>query len=197
MQSRKIRWNRFALVIAGAFGVLLLCCVGVWALAPNLRRILQAPYWKTNADLAAQVARKMIDYDLPANYQEQKVLTIENYDAAVIIAHRARPTDLIFIERVQEGIIGVDEWRARYEENLSKEMGEYRFSTRTVGTQKMTVRGQPVTLRIIEGTNESGRRVRQVVCGFTGKSGDILLAMVAGEDSWDQAMVDAFLRSIR
>jgi hypothetical protein len=134
MQSRKIRWNRLALVVAGAFGVLLMCCVSVWALAPNLRRIIQAPYWETDAQLATQAARKMIDCDLPANYQEQKVLTIENHDAAVIIVHRGRPSDLIFTERVQEGIIGVDEWRARYEENLSKEMGEYRFTTRTVCT---------------------------------------------------------------
>lgn len=197
MQARKIRWNRVAIVVASIFGVLLLVCIVMWALAPNLRRILQAPYWKTNTDLAAQAARKMIDYDLPANYQELKVLTIENQDAAVVIADRTRPGNIIFIERMQEGIVGVDEWRTRYEENLSKEMGEYRFNTRTISTQKTTVRGQPVTLRLIEGTNESGRRVRQVVCGFAGKSGDLLLAVVAGEDSWDQTLVDNFLRSIR
>lgn len=197
MQSRKIRWNRLAFVVAGAFGLLLICCLAIWLLAPNLRRIIQAPYWKTNSELAAQAARKMIDYDLPVNYQELKVLTIENHDAAVIIAARERPGNMIFIERVQEGIIGVDDWRICYEDNLSKEMGEYRFTTRNVGTQKATVRGQPVTLRFYEGTNESGRRVQQVVCGLAGKSGDVLLAIVAGEDTWDQMMVNNFLRSVR
>jgi hypothetical protein len=90
-----------------------------------------------------------------------------------------------------------DSWRTCYEEDLSKEMDEYCFTTRTVGTQKLTVHSQPVTLRLLEGANESGCRVRQVGCGFKGKSGDILLAMVAGENSWDQGMVNGFLKSIR
>ena len=76
-------------------------------------------------------------------------------------------------------------------------MGGRRYDTRVVGTQKTTVRGQPVTLRHFEGTDENGRPVRQVVCAFTGKSGDLLLGMVTSKETWDQAMVDRFLQSIR
>ena len=197
MSSQKIRWNRLVIVAVGAFGVLLVCCVAVWALAPNLRRIIQAPLWKTDTPLTAQAARNMIDYDLPSGYQELKVLTIQDDYAAVIIAHRERPGDMIFIGGVTDGIIGVDEWRTRYEQDLSKEMGGRRYDTRVVGTQKTTVRGQPVTLRHFEGTDENGRPVRQVVCAFTGKSGDLLLGMVTSKETWDQAVVDRFLQSIR
>jgi hypothetical protein len=197
MQPRKIRWNRLMILIVGVLGVLLLLCVGVAALAPNLRRIIQAPMWKTDAQLAAQAARSMVDYDLPADYQESQVLRIQDQNAAVIIAHRERPEDMIFIEHVQEGIIGNDEWRASYETRLSREIGVRRFTTQAVGTQKTTVRGQPTTLRLFEGTDENGRRIQQVVCGFGGKSGDLLMAIVAGQDTWDQAMVDRFLQSIR
>jgi hypothetical protein len=197
MQSSRIRWNRLAILVVGVLGVLLLCCVGVSVLAPNLRRIIQAPYWKTDAQLAAQAAHKMLDYDLPPDYQESKVLTIRGQDAAVIMAHRERPEDMIFIEGVLDGIIANDEWRARYETRLAQEMGTRRYDTQTIGTQETVVRGQPTTLRILEGTDENGRQVRQVVCGFSGKSGDILMAIVAGQDTWDQAMVDSFLQSIR
>ena len=197
MQSSRIRWNRLAILVVGVFGVLLLCLVGVSVLAPNLRRIIQAPYWKTDAQLAAQAAHKMLDYDLPPNYQELKVLTIQGQDTAVIIADRERPEDLIFIEEVVEEIIANDQWRAKYETRLAREMGARRYDTETVGTQETVIRGQPTTLRILEGTDENGRMVRQVVCGFSGKSGDILLAIVAGRDSWDQAMVDSFLQSVR
>jgi len=76
-------------------------------------------------------------------------------------------------------------------------MGVRRYNTQAVGTQQMTVRGQPTTLRLFEGTDENGRKIRQVVCGFSGKSGDLLMAMVASQDTWDQAMVDRFLQSIR
>ena len=196
-QPRKIRWNRLAILIAGVLGLLLVCCAGVAALAPNLRRIIQAPFWKTDAQLAAQAAHKMLDYDLPPNYQELKVLTIQGQDAAVIIAHRERPDYMIFIEHVTEGIIGNDEWGASYEIRLSREMGLRRYNTQQVGTQQTTIRGQPTTLRLFEGTDENGRKIRQVVCGFSGKSGDLLLAIVATRETWDQAMVDRFLQSIR
>ena len=196
-QSRNIRWNRLVILVAGVLGVLLVCCIGVAALAPNLRRIIQAPFWKTDAQLAAQAAHKMLDYDLPPDYQESQVLNIQGQGAAVIIAHRERPEDMIFIEDVTEGIIGNDEWGASYETRLSREMGLRRYNTQQVGTQQTTVRGQPTTLRFFEGTDENGRKIREVVCGFSGKSGDLLMAMVASQDTWDQAMVDRFLQSIR
>lgn len=196
MGPQRIRWNRVAILLA-VLGFLVLLCVGIWALAPTLRQILFAQYWKTDPQLTAQAAHKMVDYDLPPSYQELKFLAIENTLAAVVIAHRERPGDLIYIGTVMDGIIGVDSWRIRYEENLSKEVGDRRYNTQTVGTQKATVRGQPVTLRLFEGTDESGRKIRQVVCAFAGKNGDLLLAIVAGQETWDQAMADRFLQSIR
>jgi len=197
MQPRKIRWNRLAILVAGVLGVLLVCSIGVAALAPNLRRIIQAPLWKTDTQLAAQAAHKMIDYDLPPDYQESQVFNIQGQDAAVIMAHRERPGDVIFIEGVLDGIIANDEWGASYETRLSREMGVRRYNTQVIGTQKATVRGQPTTLRLFEGTDENGRTIRQVVCGFGGKSGDLLMAIVAAQETWDQAMVDRFLHSIR
>jgi hypothetical protein len=197
MESHRVRWNRLAILVAGGLGLLLLACVVIWALAPNLRRILQAPFWKTDPQLTAQAAHQMVDYDLPPSYNELKVLTVQDRDAAVIISHRERPGDLIYIGTLMEGILGVEEWRVRYEENLSQEVGGRRYNTQVVGTQETTVRGQPVTLRLLKGTDENGRAVRQVVCGFTGKSGDLLLAIVASQETWDQTMVDSFLKSIR
>jgi len=197
MQSRKIRWSRLTILVAGMLGALLLCGIVGSVLAPNLRRIIQAPFWNTDAQRAAQAAHKRFDYDLPPDYQEFKVLIMGGEDAAVIIAHRERPEDLIFMEGVLEGTIANDEWRAKAEIGLAREMGGRRYDTQTVGTQDAVVRGQSTTLRILEGTDENGRKVRQAVCGFSSKSGDILLAIVAGQDTWDEAMVDSFLQSIR
>lgn len=197
MQSRKIRWNRLVILVAGVLGMSLVCCVAVAALAPNLRRIIQAPFWKTDAQLAAQAAHKMLDYDLPPDYQESQVLNIQGQGAAVIIAHRELPENMIFIERVTEGIMGNDEWRASYETRFSREMGLHRYNTQQVSTQQTAIRGQPTTLRILEGVDEHGRKVRQVVCGFSGKGGDVLLGIVASQETWDQTMVDRFLQSIR
>ncbi len=196
MNSRRIRWNRVVLLLAVA-GIPLVICIGIWAFAPVLRQMLYARYWKTDQALAAQAAHRMIDYELPPDYQELRVLTVGDMDAAVIIAHRERPGDFIYLGGLTDGIIDVEEWRTRYEENLSKEMGDRRYDARALGTQMTTIRGQPVTVRLFDGTDQNGEKVRQVVCSFTGKSGDLLLGIVGSQDTWDQAMVDRFLRSIR
>lgn len=47
----------------------------------------------------------MLDYDLPPGFQELKVLTIRGEDAAVVLAHRERPEDLICIEGVMDEIL--------------------------------------------------------------------------------------------
>lgn len=197
MQPRQVRWNRLLILIGGVLGVLLICCVGVWLLAPNLRGILRAPFWKTDPQLAAQATHKFIDYDLPPAYQELKVLALQDDYPAVLISHRERQGDVIYMEAVTEGIIGVDEWRTRYEENLSREVGDRHYATQAVGTHVTTVRGQKTMLRLFEGTDDAGRPVRQVICAFKGKGGDMLLAIVAGQDTWDQSLVDNFLQSIR
>ena len=195
MQSERIRWNRVVILVGVAIA-LLVVCVGIWSFVPTLRQFLVARYWKTDPQLAYQVAHKMLDYELPPNYQELRVMDMEGY-AAVIIAHRERPGDLIYIGGLTDGIIGNAAWRARYEENLSREMGDRRYNAQAVDTRKATVRGQPVTLRLFEGTDESGRQVRELVCAFAGKSGDLLLGIVSSRETWDQAEADRFLQSIR
>ncbi len=196
MQTQRIRWNRVIILIAGA-GILLALCVGIWWFAPQIRRSILGTFWKTDPPLAAQAARNMLDYDLPPGYQELKVLNIQGQDAAVMIVHRERPGDAIFVEGVPKGIIDNDSWRANSERGLAREMGDRLLNMQETGTSKTTVRGQLTTLRLFEGTDETGRKVKQVVCGFAGKNGDLLLAIVAGQETWDQAMVDNFLHSIR
>ncbi len=94
-------------------------------------------------------------------------------------------------------VMDVEAWRTQYENNLSKEMGNQRYNTKAVATYQTTIRDQPTTLRVFEGSDEAGRKVRQVVCAFRAKSGDMLLAIVAGQDTWDQSLVDNFVQSIR
>ncbi len=195
MQTQRVRWNRVIILITGA-GILLALCAVIWWFAPQIRRSVLGTFWKTDPQLAAQAARNMMDYDLPPGYQELKVLNIQGQDA-VMMVHRERPGDAILVQGVSKGIIGNDSWRANYERGLSHEMGDRLLNMQETSTQKTTVRGQPTTLRLFEGTDETGRKVKQVVCGFSGKNEDLLLAIVGGQETWDQARVDDFLHSIR
>jgi len=184
------------ILVAGVLGVLLVCCIGVAALAPNLRRIIQAPFWKTDAQLAAQAAHKMLDYDLPPDYQESQVLNIQGQGAAVIIAHRVWPEDMIFIEYVQEVLSPTTSGEPAMRPDLARN-GPAPLQHAAGRHATNDDSRQPTTLRLFEGTDENSRKIRQVVCGFSGKSGDVLLAIVAGQETWDQAMIDGFLQSVR
>jgi hypothetical protein len=73
--------------------------------------------------------------------------------------------------------------------------------THVVGTQTATVKGQPVTLTVSEGTvaegSEAGTVFRQVIGVFPGKAGTAMLMVMGKKDTWDEATLDNFLASIR
>jgi hypothetical protein len=197
MPQRRIVWGRVILVLVAVAVILLIACVALFTWGGPLLTRIRANMWKTDPQLAASAARSMLDYDLPPGYQELGVLVVEQRPNAVIMAHRERPTDLIFIQIVPNGILTNDRWRASYVDRLSKEMWQHRYNVRAVTTQTRVIRGQATTVTILEGTDENGRQIRQAICGLTGKSDDLLVALVASQATWNQALIDRFLQSIR
>ena len=172
--------------------------VGVIALyGGTVIAILRARAWEVNPQLAVETAHAIIDYALPDEYEEQQVLMIQDVPRAVIISHRDRPGDLIAFLPIPSGIIENDSWRTKYEESNSRYVGKYRYETQTIENHSITVRGQAANLRTLQGIDQNGAAIRQQVCLFEGKTGDLLLIFVSSENTWDQEMVDSFIQSIR
>jgi hypothetical protein len=70
-------------------------------------------------------------------------------------------------------------------------------SRMTVVEQRpFTIRDQPVTLTISEGTKWDNEQVRQVTAVFQGKEGPTLLTLLEPVSQWDEAAVESFLSSI-
>jgi hypothetical protein len=67
----------------------------------------------------------------------------------------------------------------------------------TVGTSQATVRGQPVTFVISEGTNSAGQAYQQMTGVFQSKGGLALLTVEKPTSRWHQATIDTFIASIR
>ena len=196
MKQSKISWKRVFILLGALVGICLLVSAAVYIFGRPIVDAVRARLWKADPQLAAQVAHKMTDYDLPSGYEELKFSDMGSGTAIVMISHLERPADFILIQRVPDGVLGT-EYQTEVEEKWSREIAEHHYDTRTISTQSMTVRGQATTLRILEGTDENGRPIRQAVCMFMGKDSDILVVMVAGQDTWDQALVEQFLQSIR
>ena len=196
MKQSKILWKRVVILIGTLLGILLLIGGTLYTFGRPAFYALRARMWKTDPQLAAQVAHQIMEYDLPPAYQELKFLDRGSNTAMVMIASLKQPADFILIEQAPDGILST-EYQTGVEEKWSRNIAEHHYDTQTVSTQAVTVRGQPTTLRILEGTDETGRPIWQAVCMFTGKSGDVLVVLVAGQDTWDQTLVDQFLQSIR
>ena len=198
MKSGNILWKRVGLLVAGAAALCGLACLAYYLFQVPIRSALGALYWKTDPALAAEVARGLLDFDLPPDYKPEKALKFQEGVAdAVILVSQAHPSDLIFISQTPQGILANDAWRARYEERAAHAIAGQLYDTETVGIQSATVRGQPTALRLLEGNDQNKQAVRQLACMFQGKSGEILLVIVASQSTWDQSMVEDFLSSIR
>lgn len=199
MEAGKIIWKRVALLLAGAVMLCGLIGLAYYTLQGPLRSALSARFWKTDPVQADEVARALLDFDLPPGYQPEKVMKLKEEASAdaVILASQAHPSDMIFIGRTPDGILANEDWRTKYEERGARAIADQLYDTETISTTTTTIRGQPVTLRLLEGTDQNGQSVKQLACMFQGKSGEILLVIVAGQTTWDQAMVDHFLNSIR
>lgn len=180
------------LVILGIIVIVVVALFGNTMLAG-----LRAQAWEVNPQLATETARTLIDYDLPAGYQEEQVLIIQGVARAVIISNRNHPSDLIALLPIPSGIIKNASWRTKYEERNSRFVGRYRYATQTINNQPITVRGQTSNLRTLVGTDQNGVLIRQQVCLFKGKTGELMLIFVASQSTWDQALVDKFIVSVR
>lgn len=53
------------------------------------------------------------------------------------------------------------------------------------------------TVSILEGADERGFTIRQLITTFPGKNGTAMLMIMAPPENWDQKMIDGFLKSIR
>jgi hypothetical protein len=174
--------------------VLLLCVLGS-ALTHRIRGYVYSLFLKDDPEYAAQVAHTMIDYDLPPGYQEQSAMQVKTYYTLAIIASNDHPSDLIAIQPASDLLMD-PEWGESSQERSAQEIGELHYQSHTVSVQDVVIRNQPSRLRMLEGQDEDGLDIRQVLSAFSGKNGNVLVIIVGDIKTWDQAMVDQFLSSI-
>lgn len=202
MKSGKIMWNKVALLVGIVVGACVLCvALGIF-LSPGLSSVFSRWLWKTNPEQAAATAHAMLSYELPPGYEERLVFEMSGGEAyaqaSVVIVSTGQPGDLIMLEESTiEGMYSDPEWRGAVEERAGRQVGPHRYKVETVEVQDVVIKGAPNTLRITEGTDEEGRQVRQAITVVQGARGEVIIVIVAGLDTWDQAMVDAFLASIQ
>jgi len=181
-------------VVAGLF----CCCVaGLGGTLLGTRLITQAII--TEPARVAEVGSQIADYQVPAGYQQAFALDILGLKMVAITsgAERAAFTVLALMQFPAPAAVSRAEIERQMQQALAQQTGIGSSDLHVTGQQQVTIKGEPVTLTVREGTSADGTTVRQVTGLFQGKGGPCVLMVMGEGNDWDQPVVDQFISSIR
>jgi hypothetical protein len=80
--------------------------------------------------------------------------------------------------------------------SFEQNTGESATEWTTVEEYQTVINGQTVDVLVMESTSRNSYVFRQLTTSFKGKSGNVLLIVQGGAKSWNEELVQAFLKSI-
>lgn len=183
------------IIILAVVGGLCLCAVvaGVVLFAQAGRMVNQAV--SSDPAKAAEAARAITDYELPPGYSDSFSLDLFGVKMVGFTGKDADSFIMLFQFPPNAGL-SQDQMEQQMRQMYQNQTGQ-NLNMEKVGTQKVTIRGQATELSIFEGTGENGVRIRQLLGVFEGKGGMAFLMVTGRVNTWDQAAVDSFIRSMR
>ena len=191
--------SKIAMIIIAIVIVLCICaCVAGAIILRTTGKVMEENLVLDDPQKAQSVAQSILDYDLPAGYQEEGAMDMGFMKMVMIVDQSSSYGPLIMIAEMPSGM-GIDEtvMRQQIEQSMQRSMGYSNFNVKLVDEQVRTIRGDEVTFFEYAGTDGSGNQVKQLVSEFFEGENGIVMLMIVGDDSnWDQAEIDAFLDSI-
>jgi hypothetical protein len=192
--------NKWIWIGLGAAALFCLCAVAVAVLVfVRLGQQFREGI-KTDPQGASEAAHAIADYDLPEGYQEQMAMDFFAYSMVVIgpdssAAFSSSGKPIILMAQFQFATN-----RKQMEEQMTRSI-EQQPSRRglqleVVEVKTMTIRGEETEVTLLEGADESGLVVRQLITTFPGKDGTAMLMIVGPAEYWDQEEIDQFVESI-
>lgn len=186
-------------ILAGLLVLGICACVGGWIALRSAGRILGDQMMLDDPDRAEALAQSLIDYDLPAGYQEQGAINMGIMQMVIIAV--GGEGDTLDSSRPLIMVVGVPANMPMDEEEMAlqiqQSMEEENLDMRLVEESTTTIRGQEVPWRTYGGANDQGVEMRQLISGlFEGKKGSVMVMILGEESGWDQGEVDAFIDSI-
>ena len=80
--------------------------------------------------------------------------------------------------------------------SLEQQSGRRGVKMKVVDVKKMMIRGEEVDVTTLEGADENGFVLRQVLTTFPGKDGTALLMITGLAQTWNKQEIDQFIESI-
>ena len=185
----------------GASALFCLCAVGlaIFLLARMGQQFKQG--MKTDPQGASEAAHAIADYELPEGYQEQVAMDFFAYTMVMI-----GPESTTYPDSTTGPMIMLAQFTMPTNQQQMQEQMRRSFEQRSgrpglqmevVEVKKATIRGEEVDVTILEGTDDKGLVLRELVTTFPGKDGTALLMIIGLAQFWDEDEIDQFVESIQ
>ena len=150
---------------------------------------------QTDAATTAEIASQIADYELPARYESAATVHLAGYNLVGYTG--ADEHSHIYLAQADSSTGLTMEEIQRHIRQTSDEEEDQMVDVKIVDTVQATIRGQEVNLVISEGLNHDGDVFRQVSGLFEGRGGPAVVIVSGPTATWNQALVDEFIASIR
>jgi hypothetical protein len=196
--------NTKIVVIVVVILLLLCCCMGVGGLMAMraggslLSQVVSQGGMSVTEkpEEVAQIARNMVDYNLPPDYQAQFGMSFFGFNMAAF--GPADESTMIMVMQFPAGLeLDQVEMERQMQQALQRQMGQQELKLAVVDQISTIIRDQEVSLTVQEGTAGDGRPVRQMSGVFQGKQGLVMLMVIGSPENWNQQAIDAFITSLQ
>jgi hypothetical protein len=193
--------NKWIWIGLGAATLFCLCgvCLAVFLFARLGQQFRQG--MKTDPQGAAEAAHAIADYELPAGYQEQVAMDFFAY-TMVMIGPESDPSPnstagpMIMLAQFTMPT-NPQQMQEQMRRSFEQQSGRPGLQMEVVEVKKMTIRGAEVDVTILEGTDDKGFVLRELITTFPGKQGTALLMIIGPAQYWDEDEIDQFIESIQ
>ncbi len=168
--------------------------------------VLSLVFWRAGSQVArsiktdptgvAELGAKIADFDVPPGYVQSTGMSILMYDFVTYMPSENSGGTIIMLMQFRAGSSYSSE---QMQQVIEQQSGQGGASMVVVKSYQATVRGQTSTVVIEDGTTSgnSGITIRELLTTFPGKNGTVMLMISGPKDTWDQALADQFIASIR
>ncbi|MEM7335508.1 MAG: hypothetical protein AAF490_25740 [Chloroflexota bacterium] len=185
-------------IVLGVVAVLLVLCCGITIVGGFIfqRTVTSAAEGFDDPAVAQETAAEIVDYTLPAGFQEEGTMSIIGIDMVFISNNSA--DSLIMLMSFPQLFAGNEEqMQQQMEDSINENFGDENINFSYVESRDVVINDQNVTVNIFEGTNENGVNFRQATAIFETDSGKPAMFMVMSPNSqWDSSDLDGFIDSL-
>jgi hypothetical protein len=197
MNPSPTKKNNKTLIIVGVIVGICLVLVLAAVLAVGAVGRLVSRAMSTDPTVVAETAQKIADFDLPPGYAEQMAINVSTYQIVMIAPVDNSGSPVIMLEQFANSNLSPEEMERQLNQVNNQpgisSVGQFHV----VETRTMTIRGYDAQVVTSEASFQNNLVMRRLTAVFPGRAGQVMLMIQGVTDSWDEQVIDDFIKSIR